>query len=412
LISLFDSFFTSSVKQRRREPMGGLLRVCAAASVFLCVLFFPIDAYAKSYAAADLYIVNVYQSKQEAVEYGYDGTTFVCRYDVHGSGAIRITDITDLATGIYGGYFRVNITASVNDVFTKVKQLNVTWQDGTTSTYYPDSYNAAQKISRIYVSNFDGAFMGTSGYIAEIECVLESVVYVYPSPVDTGSGVPKADVSIAYEFGLSNWYPMYEGNINKDEVIIEGIDDLNAGLSDNTDAIDRNTGAVQDFQQQQQYHWDMDENAANQAGSDMEGFAQDLEGDIRSKWEILWFPIEFTESVMSAFQGSSTQLYSTKYADVSGYRYNNETGTLEPVYMKSRGVTDIPTVANGTYITFPAYTLPVLNVKVWDDYSFDLAFVKEQIPVIFEALYVICFILETFWFVSFLHNKFMEVFAR
>lgn len=151
---------------------------------------------------------------------------------------------------------------------------------------------------------------------------------------------------------------------------------------------------------------------ASSAGDAMGTFASDLKSGIYNQWKILWFPIEFTETILSAFQGSSGSTYSMRYEGITGYTYDSESGTLQPVYSKSRGMPGIPSVSSGTVLTFPEYTLPGLNIKLWDAYQYDLTILTVDYPLIFDALYVLCCVIETVWFVEFLHRKFMEVFTR
>lgn len=63
----------------------------------------------------------------------------------------------------------------------------------------------------------------------------------------------------------------------------------------------------------------------------------------------------------------------------------------------------------GTGITFPAFSL--MGFQIWDSYTYDLSQVKDQLPVVFDALYVIISILEMLWFVGYLRKKYEEVFG-
>lgn len=172
------------------------------------------------------------------------------------------------------------------------------------------------------------------------------------------------------------------------------------------DEIKDNTGQI--AQQQQDYH-DQDKNDATNAGSEMQGMATDLE-TVKSKWEILWYPIEFTNRVMGAFQGSSSRQYQAVYSNVSGYQYNDDLGILEPVYMDARSRA-APRANSGTVIHIPAYTMPVLNVQVWEGADYDLAELKSQFSDAFNLLYVVVTVLEVMWFVGFLRDKYEEVFG-
>lgn len=164
--------------------------------------------------------------------------------------------------------------------------------------------------------------------------------------------------------------------------------------------------------QQEKEFREEDLEGASSAGDAMGTFASDLESGIYNQWKILWFPIEFTETILSAFQGSSGSTYSMRYDGITGYSYDSESGTLQPVYSKERSMPGIPSVSSGTVLTFPEYTLPGLNVKLWDAYQYDLTILTVDYPLIFDALYVLCCVIESVWFVEFLHRKFMEVFTR
>lgn len=164
-------------------------------------------------------------------------------------------------------------------------------------------------------------------------------------------------------------------------------------------------------QQQQDYHA-MDQQQANQAGSDMAGFSKQLEG-LKEGWGILWYPITFTQRLLTVFTGgSNSAVYTVAYDGVTGYSYDEDSGYLVPIRSPVATIADLPSAgAHGPMITFPSYTLPVLNVKLWDAYTFDLSSVKEQFPALFNAIYVVITVLEVFWFVSFLRSKYEEVFG-
>nr|CDL65989.1 unnamed protein product [uncultured bacterium] len=179
------------------------------------------------------------------------------------------------------------------------------------------------------------------------------------------------------------------------------------GSTDNL--LDQQNDLIKDQIQQDKNYHDQDKNDAISAGSDMQGMASDLE-TVKSKWEILWYPIEFTNKVMGAFQGSGSARYASAYADISGYYYNDVTGLLEPVMVNSRGAPS-GRANSGTVIHIPAYTMPVLNVEVWAGADYDLSTLKEQFPVAFNLLYVVITVIEVLWFVGFLRDKYEEVFG-
>lgn len=153
-----------------------------------------------------------------------------------------------------------------------------------------------------------------------------------------------------------------------------------------------------------------DIDGANGIGKVATDFVNNTQTTIKSKWEILWYPIEFTNSVLTVFTGgSSSRAYADKYNGVVGYSYNQDSGELEPIIDLQQARYG-PRQSSAT-ITFPAYTLPVLNVQIWDSYQFDLGQVKEQFSALFNALYVVIGILELYWFVGFLRSKYMDIFG-
>lgn len=173
-------------------------------------------------------------------------------------------------------------------------------------------------------------------------------------------------------------------------------------------SIDNNTDQIAD--QQEQYR-DEDRQDATTAGNDVTGAATDL-NNIKSKWEILWYPIEFSNTVLGAFTGgSSNARYRSYYGNITGYTYDNDTGYLVPVYAPAMRSGDYPESPGGTVITFPSYTLPVLNVKLWESFRYDISTLKTQFPVVFNGIYVVVTILEVYWFVGFLRDKYEEVFG-
>lgn len=152
-----------------------------------------------------------------------------------------------------------------------------------------------------------------------------------------------------------------------------------------------------------------DEDDANQAGDDASGFASDLK-DIENKWAILWYPIKFSNELLSVFtSGSASQSYRRAYYNVTGYTYDDSSGCLVPVINPIATYAD--SGSSGAVITFPEYTLPVLDVKLWDSYTFDLSTIKDSFPAVFDAIYVVSTVIEVYWFVGFLRDKYDEVFG-
>ncbi len=185
------------------------------------------------------------------------------------------------------------------------------------------------------------------------------------------------------------------------------IDD-NTPLSDNEALNELVKGQEVQIEQSQQFH-DEDKSSAVQAGSDMGGFATQLE-NLKGTWAILWYPIEFTNTVMGVFtDGTSGASYRSIYSNVSGFTYDDSSGLLKPVYKSPVATIDAVDVPSGTGLTFPSFE--IMGVKVWDAYTFDLAGLKDKFPVVFDSLYVIVSILEVLWFVGFLRSKYEEVFG-
>lgn len=148
-----------------------------------------------------------------------------------------------------------------------------------------------------------------------------------------------------------------------------------------------------------------DREDAGKVGSEAGSFVEQAM-DLESKWAILWYPIKFTNSILDVFTGgSSSAVYTRAYGYISGYTYDEDSGMLQPVYSKVR------VGSQGASITFPEFTLPYLDVKLWDSYEFDISSVKADFPVVFDAIYVVSSAIEVYAFVSFLRDKYEEVFG-
>lgn len=169
--------------------------------------------------------------------------------------------------------------------------------------------------------------------------------------------------------------------------------------------------ALNDLVDNQEKFRQEDREDAEQAGTDAGNLVEEMQ-TLKEKWEILWYPIEFTNQLLSVFTGgSAARAYTAKYYNVTGYTYDEETGMLVPVRNPIMTLADAQATSGGATITFPEYTLPVLNVKLWDSYTFDLTTIKDSFPVLFDAIYVVTTVLEMYWFVGFLRSKFEEVFG-
>lgn len=172
---------------------------------------------------------------------------------------------------------------------------------------------------------------------------------------------------------------------------------------------DENTQKILD--QNSQFR-DEDRAEAEGIGKIAQDFLDTNVSKARSNFSILWEPIAFTQRVISVFSGGTrSDTYSDYLDGVVGFNYNPDTGCLDPILdlgPKSR----YGKASGGTTITFPSYTLPVLNLKIWDSYTFDLKTVKDNFPVLFNAIYVVSGCLCLYWFLGFLSDKFEEVFKE
>lgn len=135
-------------------------------------------------------------------------------------------------------------------------------------------------------------------------------------------------------------------------------------------------------------------------GNKVTGMASDLLDQVNDKWSALAVPIDFTKKIFEVFtNGTRSASYRRAYGHISGYRYDSTSGGLEPIYTaEERAI-------GGTVITFPAFdfTLPGFGrLHVWDSYDFDLAQLKSDFPMIFDAIYVIAGILMIYWIVDFI----------
>lgn len=165
-------------------------------------------------------------------------------------------------------------------------------------------------------------------------------------------------------------------------------------------------GSIEDVNDTIKDNRNEDRQDAEQGGEDATDLVKNLDDSIKSKWEILWYPIEFTTRVASVFgAGTSAVSYKDTYADVVGYKYDEQSGYLVPLRDRSRAQAR----AGGTVISFPSFSL--MGMQIWDAYDFDLSQLKSWFPELFNLLYVAISILEVYWFVSFLRSKYDEVFG-
>lgn len=254
----------------------------------------------------------------------------------------------------------------------------------------------------------------------------------YPFVIDGSNNYylpfPKISVTFRVRYQLTAKYSLSatavdDINQKMDTVIsdLEIIDDTinrvdqSIGVTnDKLDDVNSNLGVVADKQQQQidqnQQFRDEDKSSAESMEGELNGFVSNTQNTVKSKWEILWYPISFTNDLLTVFTGGTqTASYQRNYAFVEGFVYNEESGGLDPVINRNRFIT--PRDIGGTSITFPSYTLPVLNLKLWDSYTYDLSTLKDQFPTAFNLLYLAEGCVEVYLFVSFLRDKYEEVFG-
>lgn len=307
--------------------------------------------------------------------------------------------------------------------------------------YYVTFYNPSGSFLRSityggeesYPLNYTPSFIrDMSMQVLPINSVSSTTIDAYGFVIDGSNGYylpfPKISLVCRLRYQLTATYDLSAtaiDDINKkmDTVIsdLEIIDDSvnrvdqSIGVTnEKLDDVNNNLSNIADKQQEQidqnQQFRDEDRNDANQMGDQLNDFTNSMQSTVKSKWEILFYPIKFTNDLLSVFvDGTNSRSYKSKYLFVAGYTYNADTGGLDPIIDYSRAIA--PRVGGGTTITFPAYTLPVLNVKLWDSYSFDLSTIKSSFPALFNLCYIVVGVSEIYAFVAFLRSKYDEVFG-
>lgn len=220
----------------------------------------------------------------------------------------------------------------------------------------------------------------------------------------------KATFKVYYQNSLNDIYSELveiHGDVNSGLVNIEN------SISNQTNSInsnqDKNTQQILD--QNSQFRQE-DEEKAQSVGTIAQDFLTQNTNKVKSNFNILWEPIAFTQRVVSIFSsGTRSPSYARRYDGVVGFSYNEQTGCLDPVIDISPRAR-YGKASSGTSITFPAYTLPVLNLKLWDSYTFDVSTIKSSFPALFNAIYVFSGVLCLYWFLGFLSDKFEEVFKE
>lgn len=269
--------------------------------------------------------------------------------------------------------------------------------------------NSPNKRLSFYLTSEDGSIITYSGVKVSFSEISKDDVPVV-LPMDQFNSIYKTTVSfnISADIPLKNgisgiFYMIVESSIVGPYVFCPSSVVVSKFVEGSTSVIP-SLDDIKDELEDQRYE---DRDDAEKAGSDSKSFVEDAL-DLENKWEILWFPIKFTNQILEVFTGgTSAAAYQDHYGTIVGYTYNDETGYVEPIIDKTRAVAR----AGGTVITFPEFTLPVLDVKLWDSYDFDLSTIKDSFPLVFDSIYVAGSILEVYWFVGFLRDKYEEVFG-
>lgn len=175
-----------------------------------------------------------------------------------------------------------------------------------------------------------------------------------------------------------------------------------------TDSVDSVGSTISD-----QFKQEVD--SATKAGDDISGFVDNLQTKAKDHFDILFYPQTFATQILEVFsEGMGAQVISDAYDGIVGYRYDADLKTAVPVYANTRDASSSipPLPDSGTVVSFPSFTLktPSGDFKLWDKYDYDLAQLKEQVPVVFDALYIFIGVLELYWFVNFLISIFHEIF--
>ena len=195
---------------------------------------------------------------------------------------------------------------------------------------------------------------------------------------------------------------------------VEGLGNLNTTLShgvkdlqDKLDLINESTkDIVGELRRIQQEANDRAESGSGQ----IQGMVQSLEQGTRERWEVIFFPVDFTRQIFSIFsQGTASEYYRTNYKNIVGYKYNDETYCLDPIYDYSK--TDFPTT-RGTKITFPEFVLDIPHYGryvIWESFTYDLKELVADFDIMFEAMHLFSGILLIYWTVDYILDFFQEV---
>lgn len=196
--------------------------------------------------------------------------------------------------------------------------------------------------------------------------------------------------------------------------VIQAIENVNSDVELKLDGViesaEKINSSILDLKKQQSDFREQDISSASDFETTGQKFVTDMQSTVKTKWAILFYPFEYSKQIIDVItNGTQSTYYKSYYNYVTGYHYDELTGGLMPIVDFSQPRLDER--ASGTLITFPAFTLPVLDLKIWDSFSFDLSTVKQQFPAVFNLMYLVAGIIETDLFVKFMRTKFDEVFG-
>ena len=284
------------------------------------------------------------------------------------------------------------------DIYTHIAPT-VPFVDGYAWGFDGIHYDSLERESHIAIRISTDYFLGTS------EDILGSV--------SEGFNTVHSDL-LSIRGSINSGFSNVQQSIsNQTDSINSGFSNVQQSISNQTDSINLNQDAnTQKILDQNSQFRQEDRQEAQSVGTIAQDFLTQNTAKVRSNFNILWEPIAFTQRVISVFSGGTkSSLYARRYDGVVGFVYNEQTGCLDPV-IDTGPRARYGKASSGTTITFPAYTLPVLNLKLWDSYTFDVATVKSAFPVLFNAIYVFSGVLCLYWFLGFLSDKFQEVFKE
>lgn len=196
--------------------------------------------------------------------------------------------------------------------------------------------------------------------------------------------------------------------------VIQAIENVNSDVELKLDGViesaEKINSSILNLKKQQSDFREQDISSASGFETTGQKFVTDMQSTVKTKWAILFYPFEYSKQIIDVItNGTQSTYYKSYYNYVTGYHYDELTGGLLPIldFQQPR----LDQRAGGTIITFPAFTLPVLDLKIWDSFSFDLSTVKQQFPAVFNMMYLVAGIIETDLFVKFMRTKFDEVFG-